>query len=140
MSGALQTEFEFELPQGFTEDDGTLHTTGTMRLATAGDEITPRNDPRVQANPDYLTVILLSRVITSLGTLDDVTPAVVEKLFVADLEYLQGLYERVNTVGKDAIATACPDCGETFEVTMDGARLDTADSTHMREEVGAPGE
>lgn len=137
MTGALQTEFEFELPQGFAEDDGALHTNGTMRLATAGDEITPRNDPRVQANPDYLTVILLSRVITSLGTIEDVTPAVVEKLFVADLEYLQGLYQRINTTGRDAIATSCPDCGETFDVALDGSTRSASDG---QLEVGVPGE
>jgi hypothetical protein len=32
MSGsALQTEFEFTLPQGYAADDGTLHREGTMR-------------------------------------------------------------------------------------------------------------
>lgn len=115
---ALQTEFEFTLPRGYAEDDGTLHRDGTMRLATAADELQPLEDPRVKANSSYLTVILLSRVITELGGLRDVTPHVVESLFVSDLEYLQNLYERVNDRGVDAVAASCPECGETFDVAV----------------------
>lgn len=114
----LQTEFTFTLPQGYADDDGTLHREGVMRLATAADEIQPLNDPRVQSNASYLTVILLSRVVTKLGTLDSVTPHVIENLFVSDLEYLQDLYERVNTRGADVVETACPECGETFAVEV----------------------
>lgn len=119
MSGSpLQTEVEFELPRGYADDEGNLHSEGVMRLATAADEIKPLNDPRVQSNPSYLTVILLSRVVTSLGTLHEVTPHVIEHLFVSDLAYLQELYERVNTNGANVVDTACPECGERFEVTV----------------------
>ncbi len=118
---ALQTEFEFTLPQGYPDDEGTLHQTGTMRLATAADEIQPLKDPRVKANPSYLTVILLSRVVTQLGTIDEVTPPVIEDLFVSDLSYLQDLYERVNTRGANAIDTVCPECSEQFEVPVEPA-------------------
>ena len=97
----LQTEFEFTLPKGYVDDDGTLHKEGRMRLATAADEIKPLKDPRVQENASYLTIILLSRVVTQLGSLDRVTPEVIESLFVSDLEYLQEMYERVNDGGTD---------------------------------------
>jgi hypothetical protein len=115
----LQTEFEFTLPRGYVDDDGTLHREGTMRLATAADEILPLKDPRVGANESYLTVILLSRVLTRLGGVDDVTTHVVENLFVSDLAYLQELYERVNARGADVVDTVCPDCGEQFEATVE---------------------
>jgi hypothetical protein len=118
MSGTLQTEFPFTLPQGFADDDGTLQREGTMRLATAADEILPLKDPRVKANPSYLTVILLSRVVVSLGTLDEVTPNTIENLFVSDVDYLQGLYERVNSRGADTVDTVCPACGESFAVEV----------------------
>lgn len=114
----LQTEFEFTLPQGYADDDGTLHREGVMRLATAADEIKPLKDPRVQSNSSYLTVILLARVVTDLGTLDSVTPHVIENLYVSDLEYLQDLYERINTRGADAVDTTCPECGEAFAVDL----------------------
>lgn len=117
-TGVLQTEFEFTLPQGYVDDEGTVHREGKMRLATAGDEILPMRDPRVRANESYLTVILLSRVLTTLGTVDEVTPNVVESLFVADLSYLQGLYERVNAHGADIADASCPECGEAFEVEV----------------------
>ncbi|ATW88975.1 hypothetical protein halTADL_2228 [Halohasta litchfieldiae] len=94
---ALQTEHEFTLPQGYVDDDGTLHKEGRMRLATAADEIKPLKDPRVQSNSSYLTVVLLSRVVTELGDLETVDPDVIESLFVTDLEFLQSLYEQINT-------------------------------------------
>ena len=65
----MQTEFEFELPKGYVDQNGDLHKRGTMRLATAADEILPLRDPRVQQNSGYLTIILLSRVITKLGAI-----------------------------------------------------------------------
>lgn len=125
MSDLLQTEFAFTLPKGY-DDDGTLHREGTMRLATAADELDPLCDPRVQRNPPYLTVLLLARVITKLGTLSEVTPEVVEKLFVADIAHLQELYERVNERGSDTIDVTCPDCGEPFEASVHGGES-TAD-------------
>lgn len=92
----LRTEFEFELPLGYVDSDGALHGDGVMRLATAADEILPLRDPRVRSNEAYLTVILLSRVITRLGSVERITPAVIEGLFAADLGFLQDLYNRIN--------------------------------------------
>lgn len=93
---SLQTEFPFTLPMGYVDQHGTLHREGTMRLATARDEIEPLRDARVQENEAYLTVILLARVVTELGTVSQVTPKTIESLFVADLAYLQGVYRTVN--------------------------------------------
>jgi len=112
----LQTEFEFTLPQGYVDSEGTLHREGKMRLASAADEIEPLQDPRVEANSSYLTVILLARVVTELGDLDTVDRGVIEDLFVKDLEYLQNLYARVNHQGENTLGTACPDCGHEFDV------------------------
>lgn len=118
----LQTEFEFTLPQGYVDDEGTLHREGTMRLANAADEIEPLRDPRVDENSSYLTIILLSRVITSLGTVRDIDTDVIENLYVKDLEYLQNLYARINHQGTNAVGTACPDCGSEFEVDAGSGR------------------
>ncbi len=92
----LQTEYEFTLPMGYIDGEGQLHRNGIMRLATAADEILPLRDPRVQSNPAYLVVILLSRVITRLGTVSPITPQTIEGLFAADLAYLQDFYNEIN--------------------------------------------
>ncbi len=92
----LQTEFEFSLPKGYLDADGNLHRIGIMRLAKAVDEIAPLRDPRVKSNPAYSTVIILSRVISRLGALDEVTPAVIENLFACDLNYLHKFYRQIN--------------------------------------------
>lgn len=95
------TEIDFELPKGYVDDSGELHRRGTMRLATAADEILPLRDPRVQQNEAYLAVIVLARVITRLGSLAEVSTNVIEGLFASDLAYLERLYEQINT-GDDA--------------------------------------
>jgi hypothetical protein len=117
----LQTEFEFNLPKGFVDADGNLHRDGVMRLANARDEILPLEDPRVRRNEAYLLVILLSRVITRLGDLRDVNPGVIEKLFASDLNYLQGLYNRINGNGSSKHAVVCPHCDEKFELELEPA-------------------
>ncbi|MGA7463229.1 MAG: hypothetical protein WBW69_23540 [Candidatus Korobacteraceae bacterium] len=113
----LQTEFDFTLPMGFVDKDGNLHRNGVMRLANARDEIAPLQDPRVQRNQAYLAVILLSRVVTRLGDLRDINPAVVESLFSADLAYLQDLYRRINSAGHSRAKVLCPSCEHEFEVS-----------------------
>lgn len=114
----FQTEFNFTLPRGFVDRAGMIHRDGVMRLANAGDEILPLRDPRVQQNPGYLTIILLARVITKLGTLPAVDTNVVERLFTADLAYLQDLYQRINTMEIPAYKGICPHCGKELEVPI----------------------
>ena len=94
---AFRTEFEFTLPKGYIDDTGVLHRRGTMRLATAADEILPLRDPRVQANPAYLTIIILARVISRLEGVPVVDTQLVEALFASDLEHLRRLYEDINS-------------------------------------------
>lgn len=92
----FQTEFEFTLPKGYLDGEGNLHRNGIMRLAKAIDEIVPLRDPRVKSNPAYATIIILSRVITRLGALEEVSPAVIENLYASDLNYLYQLYQQIN--------------------------------------------
>ena len=112
----LQTEFEFTLPKGYIDEQGNIHRHGVMRLATAIDEIAPLRDPRVRANEAYFIIILLSRVITKLGTLPDVNPGIIERLFTIDLAYLQAFYQRINGDGSLVFPVKCPHCGAEFEV------------------------
>jgi hypothetical protein len=117
----FQTEYEFVLPLGFVDQEGTLHREGVMRLATAADEILPLKDPRVQNNEAYLIIILLSRVLTKLGSISAVNPQVIEGLYAADLAYLQEFYNRINRNGHASLDAVCPKCEHGFEVAMNGA-------------------
>lgn len=111
----FQTEIEFTLPLGYLDSDGTLHRDGVMRRATAADEILPLKDPRVQQNPAYLILILLSRVVTRLGAIEQITPKVIESLYSTDLAYLQGLYNDVNRLENDGPPLTCPKCAHAFQ-------------------------
>lgn len=115
----LQTEYEFTLPAGYVDKEGNLHREGTMRLATAADEIVPLKDPRVQSNPAYLIVILLSRVVTRIGSVEMINPKVIEGLFASDLAYLQDLYNRINGNGMRSLQIICPHCEKDFAVELD---------------------
>jgi len=119
----LRTEFPFELPRGYVDGTGTVHRDGVMRLATARDELVPLRDDRVRENSAYLTVVLLARVITRIGTIDDVHAGIVENLFAADLAFLQDLYRRVNTEGHTRASVTCPACSHGFAVDVSGGRL-----------------
>lgn len=120
---SLRTEFSFDLPRGYVDQDGTLHRSGVMRLATARDELLPLYDARVQENAAYTTVVLLSRVITSLGTLGSITSNVVENMFASDVAFLQDFYRRINAEGHTRIAVTCPECSHRFTADLAGGRL-----------------
>ncbi|ETW95403.1 MAG: hypothetical protein ETSY2_48165 [Candidatus Entotheonella gemina] len=116
MNEPAHAVFPFILPHGLVDPDGTVHREGSMRLATALDEIAPMKDPRVQGNPGYLVIIMLSRVITGLGSLEFITPKAVENLYAGDLAYLQDFYIRINRNGHSRLHVACPHCDGEFEV------------------------
>jgi hypothetical protein len=112
------TQVTFELPKGFVDESGQVHKVGVMRLANAADEIMPMNDPRVKLNPAYLSILILERVITKLGSLPKVTTKVIENLFTADMAYLQDLYQKINAIEQQEMDIICPKCGEKFRVPV----------------------
>ncbi len=118
----LRTEFDFVLPRGYVDADGAVHRHGTMRLATARDELLPLYDGRVKERPEYLSVVLLARVVTRLGDVEP-TDWVIEHLFASDLAFLQDLYRRINQEGHTRAAVCCPACQHDFTVDLSGGGL-----------------
>jgi len=114
----MKSEYTFTLPKGLLDSEGTVHREGTMRLATARDEIEPLRDPEVRRNEAYLSVLLLARTVTRIGELTEITPEVIEALYAADFDHLQRLYERVNTDGETVGVVHCPECSHEFEVDL----------------------
>ncbi len=114
----MRTEYAFTLPKGYVDAGGGVHREGTMRLATARDEIEPLREVEVRHNEAYLTVLLLSRTVTRLGELEGVTPEVIEGLYASDFDHLQRLYERINTDGELVGSVSCPSCAHAFEVDL----------------------
>jgi hypothetical protein len=114
----MQTEFAFQLPRGYADASGEVHRDGVMRLATARDEIEPLREVEVRQNPAYLTVALLARTVTRIGTVTEITPELIEGLYAADFDHLQRLYERINTDEEAVGVVACPSCAHEFEVDL----------------------
>lgn len=111
----MQTVYEFTLPRGYMDAQGGVHRQGRMRLATAGDEIRATRDPRVLANPSYLTVVVLSYVITELEGVEIISANLIEQLFTADLAFLQDMYQRINDIEPPKVKVVCPACGHACE-------------------------
>ena len=107
----MQTVFDFTLPRGYVDGNGEVHKNGRMRLATAVDEISATRDPRVLSNPSYLTIVVLSKVVTELEGIPIISPNIIERLFTADLAFLQDMYQRINDVEPPVMKVVCPHCG-----------------------------
>jgi hypothetical protein len=119
-STTILTEYPFVLPRGYVDENGRLHREGVMRLATARDEIGTQSDPRVRQNPAYLTVLLLARTVTRLGSAMPVDEFVIENLFASDLAFLRDLYQRINQEGHTEADVTCPACEHRFTVDVAG--------------------
>lgn len=130
---AFQTEFRFRLPKGYVDpESGELHRDGVMRLATARDEIVPLQDFRVQSNRAYLVILLLSQVVTKLGTHKHISASMIENLFSADLAYLQEFYRKINEEGSANHKLACPSCNFEFEIDMASGQVVTQEGGEGR--------
>lgn len=116
----LQTSFDFVLPRGYVDQNGVTHRDGSMRLATARDELLPLLDPKVRQNEAFLSLVLLARVVTRLGTLPVIDDQVIGGLWATDLAFLQDLYRRINTEGHTLVEVTCPSCATDFTVDVAG--------------------
>jgi hypothetical protein len=116
---SLCTEFAFTLPRGLMDAQKRSHRQGVMRLATAKDEILVEKERSVQENPAYGVLVMLSRVITRLGSLSSVSPNLLEELAVSDLAFLREFYNRVNQQGNAHIPSECPHCNTKFSVELE---------------------
>lgn len=116
----MQTTFDFVLPRGFVDSQGNVHREGTMRLATARDELMPLLDPKVREHEAFMSLVLLARVVTRLGTLPHVDDQVIGGLWATDLAFLQDLYRRINTEGTTVAEVTCPHCSQLVMVDVGG--------------------
>lgn len=118
----MVTVYEFELPKGYVDSAGEVHKRGKMRLATAGDEISATRDPRVLSNPSFLTIVVLSKVIQELEGVVTIAPTIIERLFTADLAFLQDMYQRINNIEQPVMKVVCPECHHVHEVPLNFTR------------------
>lgn len=115
----LQTQFNFVLPKGLVDDRGKVHRLGVMRLATALDEICVQKDRGAMENPAYGVLAILARSLVRLGDLEEITPDLLEGLFIVDLAYLREFYNRINQQGNAYILVQCPKCCSDFRVEIE---------------------
>ncbi|MBW4599463.1 MAG: phage tail assembly protein [Calothrix sp. FI2-JRJ7] len=115
----LCTEFNFTLPRGLIDSQDRVHRHGIMRLATAKDELWVQQERKVQENPAYGALVMFSRVISRLGSLNSVTPEQLEELVLRDISYLREFYNRINQQSNTYIPAHCPHCDTQFNVRLE---------------------
>ncbi len=115
----LCTQFNFTLPRGLIDSQDRVHRHGVMRLATAKDELWVQQERKVQENPAYGALIMLSCVISRLGSLNSVTPEQLEDLVLRDIAYLREFYNRINQQSNTDIPAHCPQCDTQFNVRLE---------------------
>lgn len=51
-----------------------------------------------------------------------VTTTLIEKLFTADMAFLQDMYQKINNTEAVTMKVVCPECGNTHEVALNFTR------------------
>lgn len=118
MTSFFPTEFDFLLPRGLVDGKGQLHRQGRMRLATAKDEIACLKDERVRQDPTYGSLVMLAAVVIELGSLENITPELLENLYRPDFQYLRVFYEQIHQSAQPLLPTQCPSCQHPFQVAL----------------------
>jgi hypothetical protein len=111
----IRDEFHFSLPKGtgLQPNSGT-RVTGTMRLTKVSDLLSIERDGGVQRNSGEFYLVLLSKVVTQLGTLKAVNRKVIENLDPADFAFLTDFINHINHQVIKRIPLTCPSCGSTY--------------------------
>ena len=89
-------ERHFVLEHGFRDAGGVLHREGTLRPASAREEMRVLGDFRVHLSPDAFLPVMLARTVVRLGTLPAVDAGTIERLPEADRSRLERLYRELN--------------------------------------------
>jgi hypothetical protein len=115
-------EAEFNLPIGYTDNEGNTHRNVVLRKMT-GKEEAILADRRNQRNGGKLVTELLSSCLVRLGDMPKNGSGVVEGMYSADRNYLL-LKLRTITFGSELQARyTCPTCNESFQVIEDLGEL-----------------
>ena len=110
----------FELPRGYKDKKGVLHTTGTMRLPTGLDREVLT--PLAKTNLAKAETVMLTR----LCKFDDgayVDDDVMSSLSIRDREYLQKLLQEHYFGVKLETEVVCDTCGESFNGSFNASNF-----------------
>lgn len=106
------TKIPFELPKGYMDKDGEIHTTGFMKMPTGFDQ--EQLDAVARKNPGAANTMLITRCVFELGNVK-LSSNTFRELSQKDREYL--IKELSDNVfgPKFVVNTVCNNCGEDFE-------------------------
>lgn len=115
----IRTEFKFVLPD---RDSNGKKIRGTMRLLKIKDIMFVQRDRRVQEKPHLNYLVLLNRVIETLGDARMITTSVIEKLSPKNFIFLIDFMNEINHQILKQVPINCKSCNNQFigEVSFPG--------------------
>lgn len=107
----IRNEFRFTLPKGIgIKTESGRKVSGTMRLVKVKDIVAIERDSTVQKNNGAFYVVLLSKVITSLGAERSINRNTIERLNPIDFAFLVDFMHEINHQVIKKIPLKCPNC------------------------------
>lgn len=111
----IRQEYHFVLPKGTGIKTESGHkVSGTMRLLKVKDIVSIERDSTVQKNNGFFYVVLLSKVITQLGSENSVNRNTIEKLNPVDFAFLVDFMHEINHQIIKKISLRCPNCQHEY--------------------------
>ncbi|MDR1933062.1 MAG: hypothetical protein LBQ57_09625 [Spirochaetales bacterium] len=112
---ALRTSFRFTLPRGRgVRAEENRKVSGTMRLVQVKDIIQIERDGDVRRDSGAFYVVLLSRVITALGSEKMITRKTIEQLCPADFAFCVDFLHEINHQVIKRVPLRCSSCSHDF--------------------------
>jgi len=109
----LKTDFKFILPEPM--EKGGEKPKGVMRLIKVKDLVDLSSDIRVVENPSYFYVVLLGRVITSLGHHRMLNAKIIENLSTKNFAFLLDFLNQINHSVIKRFPIKCEQCSEVYQ-------------------------
>ena len=115
MQQQIRTEFRFTLPKGTgIKAENGRKVNGVMRLVKVSDIVGIERDSTVQKNSGAFYIVLLAKVITSLGAERNINRNTIEKMHPVDFAFLVDFMHEINHQVIKKIPLKCPNCSTEY--------------------------
>lgn len=128
---------KFDLPAGYIDEDGVLHSTFTLREMTGRDEeAISKSD--LKQNGAKLISTLLERCVLSIGTLTrkevggDKWREIIKSLYAGDQDFMLIKLRELSMGSEIEVTHTCPYCKESLKTILDTSELEVNPFKGMR--------
>lgn len=116
----IRKEFRFTLPKGtgIKVEDG-HKVLGNMRLVKVKDIVMIERDSSVQKNSGAFYIVLIAKVIVSLGAEKNINRSTIEKMNPVDFAFLADFMHEINHQVIKTVHLKCPHCNTEYSAEFE---------------------